>query len=130
MTRHGEAIGRWLATQRRDWARLNTEQQTRLTKLGVTPARVVHARSAPAKTSTTTTSGRGAEAFHKGVQALAQYRAREGGGTPGRGHVERLPDGSEHRTGVWVANQRQRRDRLDPAQLEALSALGQEWAAQ
>ncbi|MFD5423162.1 Helicase associated domain protein [Streptomyces sp. NPDC127069] len=128
VTRHGEDIGRWLATQRRNWARLNTEQQTRLGKLGVTPARVVHARTAPAKTSATTTSRRGAEAFQKGIQALAQYLQREGGGTPGRGHVERLPDGSEHRTGVWLANQRQRRDRLTGEQLEALAALGVEWA--
>ncbi|RST09037.1 hypothetical protein EF910_02200 [Streptomyces sp. WAC07149] len=128
VTRHGEDIGRWLATQRRDWNRLNAEQQTRLGKLGVTPARVVRARSTPAKTSAATTSGRGAEAFHKGVTALAQYLAREGGGAPGRSHVERLPDGSEHRTGVWLANQRQRRDRLNPAQLEALAALGVQWA--
>lgn len=130
VTRHGEDVGRWLATQRRDWARLNAEQQTRLGKLGVTPARVVHARTAPAKTAKASTSGRGAEAFHKGVQALAQYRAREGGGVPGRSHVERLPDGTAHRTGVWLANQKQRRDRLDADQLEVLFALGQEWAAQ
>ncbi|MFD0374610.1 helicase associated domain-containing protein [Streptomyces sp. NPDC127112] len=78
--------------------------------------------------STTTTSGRGAEAFHKGVQALAQYIQREGGGVPGRAHVEHLPDGTTHRPGVWLANQRQRRDRLDTGQLEALAALGVEWA--
>ncbi|RSS40771.1 hypothetical protein EF912_32040 [Streptomyces sp. WAC07061] len=71
---------------------------------------------------------RGADAFDKGFQALTQYLEREGGGTPGRSHVERLPDGSEHRTGVWVANQRQRRDRLTAQQLEALAALGHEWA--
>ncbi|MFF4583620.1 Helicase associated domain protein [Streptomyces sp. NPDC001373] len=128
VTRHGEDVGRWLATQRRNWARLNAEQQTRLGKLGVTPARVVRARTAPAKTAAASRSGRGAEAFDKGIQALAHYLAREGGGTPGRSHVERLPDGSEHRTGVWVANQRQRRDRLDPAQLQALAGLGVEWA--
>ncbi|MGW2681395.1 helicase associated domain-containing protein [Streptomyces sp. NPDC001436] len=40
ITRHGEDVGRWLATQRRDWTRLNAEQQARLGKLGVTPARV------------------------------------------------------------------------------------------
>ncbi|MEV6957297.1 helicase associated domain-containing protein [Streptomyces sp. NPDC051183] len=128
VTRHGEDVGRWLAAQRRDWSRLNAEQQARLGALGVTPARVVRARSAPAKTASTTTSGRGVEAFHKGVQALAQYLAREGGGAPGRSHVERLPDGSEHRTGVWLANQRQRRDRLSAEQLRALAGLGIGWA--
>ncbi|WP_330334749.1 hypothetical protein OHS33_36705 [Streptomyces sp. NBC_00536] len=53
---------------------------------------------------------------------------REGGGLPGRGHVELLPDGSEHRTGVWIVNQKQRRDRLDPSQLAALAELGVDWA--
>ncbi|WP_350206306.1 helicase associated domain-containing protein [Streptomyces sp. 2P-4] len=128
VTRHGEDVGRWLATQRRDWARLNTEQQARLSKLGVTPARVVQVRSAPAQKKPTTTSGRSAAAFEAGVQALAQYLAREGGGTPTL-HVERLPDGSEHRTGVWLANQRQRRDRLSAEQLQALAHLGIDWAA-
>lgn len=74
------------------------------------------------------TSGRGAEAFHKGVTALAQYLAREGGGVPGRSHVEHLPDGSEHRTGVWLANQRQCRVRLDAARVRALADLGVQWA--
>ncbi|MGW1643092.1 helicase associated domain-containing protein [Streptomyces lavendulae] len=127
VTRHGEDIGRWLATQRRDFCRLNAEQQARLGALGVTPARVVRARQAPAKKSTTTTPGRGAEAFHKGLTALTQYIQREGG-MPGRAHVEQLPDGP-HRTGVWLANQRQRRDRLDTGQLAALAELGVDWAA-
>lgn len=47
---------------------------------------------------------------------------------PGRGHVERLPDGGVHRTAVWIANQKQRRNRLDPGQLAALANLGVEWA--
>lgn len=53
---------------------------------------------------------------------------REGGGTPGRAHVEHLPDGSKHRTGVCIANQKQRRDRLDRAQLATLAELGINWA--
>ncbi|MFF0219929.1 DEAD/DEAH box helicase [Streptomyces vinaceus] len=128
VTRHGEDVGRWLATQRRDFRRLNEEQQRRLAVLGVKPARAVQARTAAAAAGATSTSRRAAEAFHKGVQALAQYLEREGGGLPGRGHVEVLPDGSEHRTGVWIVNQKQRRDRLNPAQLDALAALGVEWA--
>ncbi|MFI5867854.1 helicase associated domain-containing protein [Streptomyces sp. NPDC051546] len=74
------------------------------------------------------TSGRGAAAFQTGIEALAQYREREGGDLPGRGHVERLPDGRGHRTGVWLVNQKQRRDRLNPAQLAALAELGVDWA--
>nr|WP_280919118.1 helicase associated domain-containing protein [Streptomyces sp. SPB4] len=127
VTLHGEDIGRWLTTQRRDFSRLNAEQQDRLGALGITPARAVRARQASAKTSTTTTPGRGAEAFHKGLTALTQYIQREGG-MPGRAHVEQLPDGP-HRTGVWLANQRQRRDRLDTGQLAALADLGVDWAA-
>ncbi|MGE7391584.1 Helicase associated domain protein [Streptomyces sp. NPDC004126] len=129
VTRHGDDVGRWLASQRRDWDRLNTEQQTRLTALGITPAQVVRARQAPAKARTAAGSGRGAEAFQTGIQALAQYIEREGGGLPGRQHVEHLPDGGGgHRTGVWLANQRQRRDRLDAGQLRALAGLGVQWA--
>ncbi|WP_327739917.1 hypothetical protein OG749_44765 [Streptomyces nojiriensis] len=44
---------------------------------------------------------------------------------PGRVVVERLPDGSEHRTGIWISNQKQRRDKLDQAQI---AALGVDWA--
>ncbi|MEV7525846.1 helicase associated domain-containing protein [Streptomyces sp. NPDC091371] len=124
VTWHGEEIGRWLATQRRDFGRLNEEQQRRLTEFGAKPARSVRARTAAA----TTTSGRAAEAFHKGVQALTLYIEREGGGLPGRAHIELLPHGSGHRTGVWIVNQKQRRDRLDTGQLAALAALGVEWA--
>ncbi|MER7735420.1 hypothetical protein ABTX80_31470 [Streptomyces erythrochromogenes] len=35
MTRHGDDVGRRLAAQRRNWDRLNTEQQRRLGELGV-----------------------------------------------------------------------------------------------
>ncbi|MFD8986400.1 helicase associated domain-containing protein [Streptomyces sp. NPDC059564] len=128
MTRHGEDIGRWLATQRRDYHRLTEEQQRRLAELGVKPARAVRARTAGAKAGAAPTSGRGAEAFHKGLQALSQYLEREGGGAPGRSHVEHLPDGTVHRTGVRIVNQKQRRDRINADQLAALAELGEDWA--
>ncbi|MFJ9683993.1 helicase associated domain-containing protein [Streptomyces sp. NPDC101194] len=76
---------------------------------------------------TATGSGRGAAAFQTGIQALAQYVELEGGGLPGRQHAEHLP-GAVHGTRVWLANQRQRRDRLNAAQLEALAGLGVDWA--
>ncbi|MEV7616571.1 helicase associated domain-containing protein [Streptomyces sp. NPDC089799] len=128
VTRHGDDVGRWLASQRRDWARLNAEQQTRLTELGVKPARAVQARQAPGKASTATGTGRGAAAFQTGLRALAQYVA-EHGALPGRSAVQALPDGTEQRVGIWYANQKQRRHRLDPHQLEALAELGVDWAA-
>ncbi|MFI8281418.1 Helicase associated domain protein, partial [Streptomyces sp. NPDC085929] len=127
VTRHGEDIGRWLATQRRDWNRLHEEQQARLGRLGITPARAVRTRRELPKTAVAEGSGRAAAAFRTGIQALAQYVEREGGGLPGRQHVEHL-HGTAHRTGVWLANQRQRRDRLDTDQLEALAELGVDWA--
>lgn len=57
----GEDIGRWLATQRRDFRHLNAEQQRRLTELGVKPARVVPARPGPGRRprSPTTSTRRG-----------------------------------------------------------------------
>ncbi|MFI5766845.1 Helicase associated domain protein [Streptomyces sp. NPDC051563] len=128
VTRHGEDIGRWLATQRLNWNGLSDEQQRRLGKLGVKKA--ARARKTTAKAPGTSTSGPSAAAFQTGIQALTQYRKREGedGGLPGRGHVERLPGGSLHRTGVWIVNQKQRRARLDAAQLAALAQLGVGWA--
>ncbi|MEV7730475.1 Helicase associated domain protein [Streptomyces sp. NPDC087917] len=123
VTRHGEDIGRWLATQRRDFSKLNAEQQRRLGELGVKKAVRARTRSAG-------TSGQGSVAFLAGVAALAQYLEREGpgGGMPGRGHVEQLPDGAEHRTGIWIMNQKTRRDRLSPEQLATLASLGVDWA--
>ncbi|WP_331736661.1 helicase associated domain-containing protein, partial [Streptomyces sp. NBC_00211] len=124
VTLHGEDVGRWLTTQRRDFSKLNEEQQRRLGKLGVKKA--AQTRKAPTKAAVASGPGMGGTAFQKGLEALAQYVAREGR-LPGRAHVEQLPDG-KHRTGVWIANQKQRRDRLDQTQLAALAELGVDWA--
>ncbi|MER7513047.1 hypothetical protein ABTX82_32550 [Streptomyces lavendulae] len=124
VTRHCEDIGRWLATQQQGWNRLNTDQQARLGALGITPARVVRTRQAPAKIHVR--AGRGSLPQRR--DGPREYLAREGGGVPGRSQVEHLRDGREHRTGVWLADQRQRRDRLDAARLEALAELGVQWA--
>ncbi|MET9694161.1 hypothetical protein ABZY81_38015 [Streptomyces sp. NPDC006514] len=72
-------------------------------------------------------------AFPKCLQALTQYKAPEGR-LPGRAAVERLPDGTEHRTGIWVGHQKARRDQLDASQLDAsqlaaLAELGVDWPA-
>ncbi|WP_031155091.1 DEAD/DEAH box helicase [Streptomyces erythrochromogenes] len=124
VTRHGDDVGRWLAAQRRNWDRLNAEQQRRLAELGVKKAS--RARKVAAKTTTASGPRAGGDAFHKGLQALTQYVAREGR-MPGRGAVEELADGP-HRVGIWVGNQKARRDKLDQAQLAALAELGVHWA--
>ncbi|MGW7193702.1 Helicase associated domain protein, partial [Streptomyces sp. NPDC054838] len=127
ITLHGDDVGRWLTTQQRDWDRLNQEQQRRLGKLGVKPQKARRARKAPARAAVASGPGTGGGAFQKGLQALTQYIAREGR-LPGRGVVQALPDGTEHRTGIWVMNQQQRRDRLDAEQLASLAELGIHWA--
>ncbi|WP_329438702.1 helicase associated domain-containing protein [Streptomyces sp. NBC_01426] len=125
VTRHGEDVGRWLATQRRDFSKLNAEQQRRLGELGV--KKTARAHKAPAKTAVASGPGKGGGALQKGVEALAQYIAREGR-LPGRGGVQVLPDGTEHRTGIRLRNIKARHDRLDPAQLAPLAELGVHWA--
>jgi hypothetical protein len=46
----------------------------------------------------------------------------------GRQHVEELPDGSSVRLGVFLSNQKSRRDRLSEQQLSTLAELGYHWA--
>ncbi|MFF7581289.1 hypothetical protein ACFZBE_41290 [Streptomyces sp. NPDC008061] len=46
----------------------------------------------------------------------------------GRGHVEELPDGTSVRLGVFLSNQKTRRDRLAEDQLAQLATLGLAWA--
>ncbi|MFG2622750.1 Helicase associated domain protein [Streptomyces sp. NPDC048507] len=119
VTRHGEDVGRWLAGQRRDWDRLSGEQRRRLGALGVEAGVRERPSGAPAAA--------GGAAFRTGVEALARYVGREGR-LPGRGAVETLPDGTGHRVGVWLMNQKQRRERLAPAQRRVLAGLGVDWA--
>ncbi|WP_443049036.1 hypothetical protein [Streptomyces sp. NBC_00316] len=50
-----------------------------------------------------------------------------------RGHSEEITVNGEAepvivKLGVWISNTKSRRDRLDTAQLDALSALGMDWA--
>ncbi|MFD3775205.1 Helicase associated domain protein [Streptomyces sp. NPDC058612] len=127
----GDDLGRWLTRQARDWAQLSAEQQERLTALGVQAAAQAPA-PAPAAAGGATgggvkASGKAQQAFQRGLEALAQYVAREGG-LPARSAVEVLPDGAEHRTGIWYGNLKARRDKLDQAQLAALAELGAAWA--
>ncbi|WSK01244.1 Helicase associated domain protein [Streptomyces sp. NBC_01320] len=123
-------LGRWLQRQANSWAELSEEQQRRLSALGVTPT--VRPAPAPAAKGGEKAPGKVSAAFQRGIQALAQWIAREGAqkAVP-RGHVEAVViDGQEHKhkLGVWYANQKQRRDRLTTDQRDALRKLGVEWA--
>ncbi|MFI6689901.1 helicase associated domain-containing protein [Streptomyces sp. NPDC050485] len=74
-----------------------------------------------------TGAGRGAQAFTRGLAALAQYVEREQRGVVPRQHTEQVTvDGQEHevRLGVWVSNQNSRRDKLSAEQLGQLAELG------
>ncbi|MFD3941047.1 hypothetical protein ACFWSF_40365 [Streptomyces sp. NPDC058611] len=72
-------------------------------------------------------TGKAQQAFQRVLAALAQYVAREGG-LPARSVIEVLPDGAEHRTGIWIGNVKARRDKLDAGQRDALTELGADWA--
>ncbi|MFD3775162.1 hypothetical protein [Streptomyces sp. NPDC058612] len=86
--------------------------------------KAARARKTPAKTAVASGVGTGGGAFQKDLEALAREDR-----LPGRGVVQVLPDGTKHRTGIWIGNIKARRDRLDPAQRAALAELGIDWAS-
>ncbi|MBX9399356.1 Helicase associated domain protein [Streptomyces sp. TRM72054] len=130
----GDDLGRWLERQRNPgtWVQLSTEQQERLSRLGVKPLEAPS--PAPAATRSTKSAGKAQQAFQRGVQALAQWVEREGAHRPvPRGHGEEITvDGEAEpvvvKLGVWVSNTRTRRDKLTQEQRAALTELGIEWA--
>ncbi|MGW8768359.1 Helicase associated domain protein [Streptomyces sp. NPDC055815] len=124
----GDDLGRWIIRQQRAWPELSDEQRRRLTTLAIEPA---EQPTAPARARTVGATGKAAAKFQLGIQALAQYTAREGIAAPGRSHVEVLlvdDQEHEHNLGIWYANVKQRRDKLDPDQRAALADLGVAWA--
>jgi superfamily II DNA or RNA helicase len=129
----GDDIGRWLKrqTQPATWKQLSTEQQDRLTKLGVQPAEA----SSPTPTAKGAMKGpsKASQAFQRGLTALTQWVEREGADRPvPRGHSEEITVNGEPVTvklGVWVSNTKSRRDKLTQEQLAALAELGIDWAA-
>ncbi|MFF3585016.1 DEAD/DEAH box helicase [Streptomyces mirabilis] len=128
----GDDLGRWIQRQAKSWGELSKEQQQRLSTLGVKPAK--RPSAAPAAEGAAKGASKASVAFQRGVQALAQYVAREGADKPvSRGHVERIVVESqeeplEHRLGVWLSNIKSRRDKLTQEQRVALAELGVEWA--
>ncbi|MEU6606460.1 Helicase associated domain protein [Streptomyces shenzhenensis] len=127
----GDDLGRWIRRQAKSWAALSTEQQQRLSTLGIKPA------ERPAPAPVTKNAGKGPskaqQAFQRGLAALAQWIEREGHHRVPRGHAEEIAVEGEAapvpvRLGVWITNTKQRRDRLTPDQRAALRELGMEWA--
>ncbi|GAB2950204.1 helicase associated domain-containing protein [Streptomyces sundarbansensis] len=134
VTFEGDDLGKWLHRQKNPgtWAQLSTEQQHRLSKLGVQPD---HAPSpAPAATRTTKGSGKAQQAFQRGLAALTQWVEQEGADRPvPRGAVVEITVAGEAepvpiKLGVWVSNTKSRKDRLNTDQLTALRDLGINWA--
>ncbi|MDX2853081.1 Helicase associated domain protein [Streptomyces sp. PA03-3a] len=129
----GDDLGAFIARQSRDWAQLSTEQQQRLTALGIQPTPPSE-RAGAAPKGTAQGSSKAQQAFQRGLAALAQWIEREGAGRPvPRGHGEPIAvDGQEEpvtvRLGVWISNTKQRRDKLTVEQRAALAELGVEWA--
>ncbi|MFF4830101.1 Helicase associated domain protein [Streptomyces sp. NPDC001312] len=134
VTFDGDDIGRWLERQREasTWAQLSSEQQERLTRLGVQPTEAP--TPAPAADRAAKGPNKAQQAFQRGLAALAQWVEREGSDRPvPRGHSEEIAvDGAAEpiavRLGVWVSNTKTRRDKLTQEQLDALRELGMEWA--
>ncbi len=130
----GDDIGRWIQrqTQPTVWAQLSSEQQERLSKLGLKP---VQAPSpAPRAKRSAKGPGKAQQAFQRGLAALAQWVEREGQRSVPRGHSEEITvDGETEpvvvKLGVWISNTKSRRGRLDAGQLAALAELGVPWAA-
>ncbi len=129
----GDDVGKWRWRQQEPgtWAQLSTEQQQRLSKLGVQTDQAPAA--APAAARTTKGPSKAQQAFQRGLAALTQWVEREGDRPVPRGHSEQITvDGEAEpvivKLGVWISNTKSRRDRLDTHQLDALRELGMQWA--
>ncbi|GHB29911.1 DEAD/DEAH box helicase [Streptomyces chryseus] len=123
-TVHGMDVGKWLARQRQHtvWTQLMEGQRELLEAVGVVPL-------PPEQAEPVKAPKKAVSAFEKGVAALERYKARVGSVKVPRAHVERLEDGSEVKLGVFLSNSKSRRDKLTADKLQALAALGLEWAA-
>ncbi|MFJ7201122.1 MULTISPECIES: Helicase associated domain protein [unclassified Streptomyces] len=125
VTVHGIDVGRFAQKHRQHtvWAGLMEGQRELLEAIGVVP--LPPEQEAPSK-APMSASG----AFERGVEALAQYKARTGSvGPVSRSHIEVLPDGTEVKLGVFLSNSKSRRGKLTADKLQMLAGLGLHWAA-
>ncbi|MFD6335484.1 Helicase associated domain protein [Streptomyces niveus] len=130
----GDDIGTWRWRQQGlgTWAQLSTEQQERLTTLGIKAPEV----PSPAPVAARATKGptKAHQAFQRGLTALAQWVEREGADrSVPRGHGEPIavddePEPVIVKLGVWITNTKTRRHKLTQEQLDELRKLGMEWA--
>ncbi|SEQ10711.1 DEAD/DEAH box helicase [Streptomyces radiopugnans] len=126
----GEDIGLWLARQRTQWEQLADGQRERLAALGIQPTAAAPGGQASTgdQAAGTVVVPAGASAWDRALAALRQYQAREGHVRVPRKWIETFHDQAGHqhpiRLGVWINNQRQRRDRLDAERAKALEELG------
>ncbi|WP_101253875.1 DEAD/DEAH box helicase [Streptomyces barkulensis] len=124
----GEDIGLWLARQRTQWKRLADGQRERLKALGIQPTATAPGGQADPGIDRAVVVPAGASAWDRGLAALRQYQQREGHTRVPRKWIETIHDqaGQEHpiRLGVWINNQRQRRNRLPAEHAAALEELG------
>ncbi|MFD7225507.1 Helicase associated domain protein [Streptomyces sp. NPDC059892] len=127
----GDDVGTWRWRQQEPgtWKQLSTEQQERLTTLGIKAE-----APPPAPAAARATKSKAQQAFQRGLAALAQWVEREGAGQPvPRGHGEPIAVYGETepvtvKLGVWITNTKSRRDKLTQEQLDALAKLGIQWA--
>ncbi|MEV4943978.1 DEAD/DEAH box helicase [Streptomyces zaomyceticus] len=130
VTVHGMDIGKWIAQQRQPevWAALTDGQRARLEAIGVHPHPAPEPGAPGVPTAAVGPTTAPLAPFERGVAALTQYKTRTGSVTVPRTHVERLPDGTEVRLGVWIMNQKGRRAKLTTDKLTTLTNLGLPWA--
>ncbi|MBN0049244.1 Helicase associated domain protein [Streptomyces actuosus] len=128
----GDDLGRWLQRQKKpgNWKLLSSEQQERLSTLGIKPAEAPF--PGPAAGRATKAPSKAQQAFQRGLAALAQWVEREGHRPVPRGHSEQIAVDSQTepvvvKLGVWVSNTRARRDKLTQEQRAALAELGMRW---
>ncbi|MGA4867319.1 Helicase associated domain protein [Streptomyces lavendulocolor] len=133
----GDDMGRWLQqqTQPGTWTQLSTEQQERLTRLGVQPDQAPPPAPGAPRSAKGSAKGpsKAQQAFQRGLAALTQWIEREGDRPVPRGHSEQITlDGEAEpvtvKLGVWISNTRARREKLTAEQLDALRQLGMKWA--